>query len=241
MKWLTTYLTSSIGRKWTMGLTGLFLILFLIVHLIGNFQLLKDDGGESFNKYTYFMTHNPLIKTVSYGLYFFIILHTIQGLLLWRDNKKAKGQTYAVKATVPGVKIESQYMALLGTLILFFLIIHMGDFWAKMKFGEYLSEWNIADDLATRTYANFAEGEPIKDLYGRVSEAFKSPLLILLYLVGQIVLFFHLKHGFQSAFQTLGVNHPKYTPFIKGLGLGYSILVPLGFALIPIIFFITKA
>jgi succinate dehydrogenase / fumarate reductase, cytochrome b subunit len=231
MKWLTTYLTSSIGRKWTMGLTGLFLILFLIVHLIGNFQLLKDDGGESFNKYTYFMTHNPLIKTVSYGLYFFIILHTIQGLLLWRDNKKAKGQNYAVKATVPGVKIESQYMALLGTLILFFLIIHMGDFWYKMKF---------TDLMAMRSYGDFAEGEPIKDLYARVSEAFMNPLLIAAYVVGQIVLFFHLKHGFQSAFQTMGINHPKYTPFIKSVGLVYAILVPLGFAIIPIIFFATK-
>jgi succinate dehydrogenase / fumarate reductase, cytochrome b subunit len=232
MKWLTTYLTSSIGRKWTMGLTGLFLILFLVVHLLGNFQLLVDDGGESFNKYTYFMTHNPLIKTVSYGLYFFIILHTIQGLLLWRDNKKAKGQTYAVKASVPGVKVESQYMALLGTLILFFLIIHMGDFWYKMKF---------TDEMAMRSYGDFAEGEPIKDLYARVSEAFMNPLLIIAYVVGQIVLFFHLKHGFQSAFQTLGVNHPKYTPFIKSVGLVYSILIPLGFAIIPIIFFATKS
>ena len=232
MKWLTTYLTSSIGRKWTMGLTGLFLILFLIVHLIGNFQLLKDDGGEAFNKYTYFMTHNPLIKTVSYGLYFFIIAHTIQGLLLWSANRKAKGQAYAVKASVPGVKIESQYMALLGTLILFFLIIHMGDFWYKMKF---------TDLMAMRSYGDFAEGEPIKDLYARVSEAFLNPLLIAAYVVGQIVLFFHLKHGFQSAFQTLGINHPKYTPFIKSVGLVYAIIVPLGFAIIPIIFFATKA
>jgi succinate dehydrogenase / fumarate reductase, cytochrome b subunit len=232
MKWLTTYLTSSIGRKWTMGLTGLFLILFLVVHLIGNFQLLKDDSGESFNKYTYFMTHNPLIKTVSYGLYAFIILHTIQGLLLWSANRKAKGQSYAVKASVPGVKIESQYMALLGTLILFFLIIHMGDFWYKMKF---------TDLMAMRSYGDFAEGEPIKDLYARVSEAFTNPLLIAAYVIGQIVLFFHLKHGFQSAFQTLGVNHPKYTPFIKSVGLIYAILVPIGFAIIPIIFFATKA
>ena len=129
MKWLTHYLTSSIGRKLTMSLTGLFLILFLIVHLVGNLQLLKDDEGMAFNKYTYFMTHNPLIKTISYGLYAFIILHTIQGILLWLANRKAKGQTYAVKAIPPGVNWASQNMALLGTLILFFLIIHMGDFW----------------------------------------------------------------------------------------------------------------
>jgi succinate dehydrogenase / fumarate reductase, cytochrome b subunit len=230
MKWLTHYLTSSIGRKLTMSLTGLFLILFLIVHLVGNLQLLKGDEGEAFNKYSYFMTHNPLIKTISYGLYFFIIVHTIQGLTLYFANRKAKGQTYAVKTTAPGVSWASQSMALLGTLILFFIIIHMGDFWAKMHLHE----------LPMRAYTNFAEGEPIADLYARVAEAFRNPLIIIIYVVGQVVLFFHLNHGFQSAFQTLGVNHPKYTPFIKGLGKVYSIIVPLGFALIPIIYFFSK-
>lgn len=230
MKWLTHYLTSSIGRKLTMSLTGLFLILFLVVHLVGNLQLLKGDEGEAFNKYSYFMTHNPLIKTISYGLYFFIIVHTIQGLALYFANRRAKGQTYAAKTTPPGVNWASQNMALLGTLILFFLIIHMGDFWAKMKMHE----------LPMKPYANFAEGEPIADLYSRVAEAFQNPLIIAIYVIGQVVLFFHLNHGFQSAFQTLGVNHPKYTPFIKGVGKAYSILVPLGFAAIPIIYFLTK-
>lgn len=230
MKWLTHYLTSSIGRKLTMSLTGLFLILFLVVHLVGNLQLLKGDEGEAFNKYSYFMTHNPLIKTISYGLYFFIIVHTIQGLALYFANRKAKGQTYVAKTTPPGVSWASQSMALLGTLILFFLIIHMGDFWAKMKMHE----------LAMKSYPNFAEGEPIADLYSRVAEAFQNPLIVAIYVIGQVVLFFHLNHGFQSAFQTLGVNHPKYTPFIKGLGKAFSIIVPLGFALIPIIYFLNK-
>ena len=227
MNWLTQYLTSSVGRKLTMSLTGLFLIVFLVVHLLGNFQLLKDDGGEAFNKYTYFMTHNPLIKTVSYGLYFFIILHTIQGLLIWWHNRQSKGQGYAVKAIPPGVNWASQNMALLGTLILFFLIIHMGDFWLKMKMGE----------LSTHTYEDFVNGEPIADLYSRVSVAFQNPLLVASYVIAQVVLFFHLSHGFQSAFQTIGANHPKYTPFIRGFGWVYAILVPLGFAAIPILFY----
>lgn len=230
MKWLTHYLTSSIGRKLTMSLTGLFLILFLIVHLAGNFQLLKDDGGESFNKYSYFMTHNPLIKTISYGLYLFIVVHTVQGLLIWSANRKAKGQTYAVKTTAPGVNWASSNMALLGTLILFFLIIHMGDFWFKMKSGG----------LEMRAYTDFANDEPIADLYARVAAAFKNPFLVVAYVIGQVVLFFHLNHGFQSAFQTLGVNHPKYSPFIKGFGKAYSWIVPAGFALIPILFFLLK-
>lgn len=228
MAWLTNYLTSSIGRKLTMSLTGLFMILFLVVHLLGNFQLLKDDGGEAFNKYTYFMTHFPLIKMISYGLYLFIILHTIQGLMLAAANRAAKGQGYAVKTRPPGVTWASNNMALLGTLILAFLIIHMAQFWGQMHFG----------DVATKSYTGFAEGEPIKDLYSLVADAFKNPIVIAIYVVGQAVLAFHLWHGFQSAFQTLGVNHPKYTPFIKGFGKAFAIVVPFGFAAIPVIFYL---
>ena len=229
MAWLTNYLTSSIGRKLTMSLTGLFMILFLVVHLLGNFQLLHDDQGAAFNKYTYFMTHFPLIKMISYGLYFFIVLHTIQGLSLWSANRKAKGQTYAVKTRPPGVSWASSNMALLGTLILAFLIIHMAQFWGQMHFGD-MPESTI--------YAGFNDGKGIKDLYGLVAEAFSNPLMIVLYVIGQAVLAFHLWHGFQSAFQTLGVNHPKYTPFIKGFGKVFSIVVPVGFAAIPIIFYL---
>ena len=231
MGWFGKYLTSSIGRKLIMSLTGLFLILFLVVHLIGNFQLLKGDGGEAFNKYTYFMTHNPLIKTVSYGLYFFILLHTVQGIMLWLANRAAKGETYAVKPQgQTGVSWASKNMALLGSLIFVFLVIHMGDFWAKMKLGL----------LGTKTYAGFADGEPIKDLYARVAEAYSNPIYVVIYVISMVVLYFHLAHGFQSAFQTLGINHRKYTPFIKGLGQAYALLVALCFALIPIIFFLSK-
>ena len=228
MAWLTNYLTSSIGRKLTMSLTGLFLILFLVVHLLGNFQLLSDDEGEAFNKYTYFMTHFPLIKMISYGLYFFIIVHTVQGLMLAYANRKAKGQSYAVSTRAPGVTWASSNMALLGTLILAFLIIHMAQFWGQMHFGN----------IATKAYSDFQNGEPIKDLYTLVADAFKNPLIIVVYVIGQIVLAFHLWHGFQSAFQTLGVNHPKYSPFIKAVGKAYAILVPFGFAIIPIIFYL---
>ena len=231
MNWLTTYLTSSIGRKMTMSLTGLFLISFLIVHLIGNLQLLKDDGGEAFNKYAYFMTHFPLIKIISYGLYAFILLHTIQGLLLWSANRKAKGVTYAVKTAAPNTTWAASNMALLGTLIFAFLLIHMGDFWAKMHLGL----------LTERTYNGFNEGHAVADLYERVVTAFQSPLVVVFYIVGQGVLAFHLWHGFASAFQTLGVNHPQYSPLIKVIGKGYAIIVPALFALIPFwIYFFPK-
>jgi succinate dehydrogenase / fumarate reductase, cytochrome b subunit len=230
MNWLTTYLTSSIGRKLTMSLTGLFMILFLIVHLIGNLQLLKSDGGEAFNKYAYFMTHFPLIKIISYGLYFFIIVHTIQGLMLWRANRAAKGTTYAVSPSVPTVTWASKNMALLGTMIFAFLLIHMGDFWWKMH----------NDQLPTQIYANFNDGKAVADLYARCKAAFSEPLIAVFYIIGQIVLSFHLWHGFQSAFQTLGVNHPKYSPAIKFVGRAFSIVVPALFALIPIWMYAVK-
>ena len=225
MKWLTNFLTSSIGRKLIMSLTGLFLIIFLIVHLLGNLQLLANDGGDSFNAYAYFMTHNPVIKTVSYGLYFFILLHAWVGILIWLKNKAAKGSTYAVRSNAK-VTWASKNMALLGTLILAFIFIHMGDFWFKMKF---------TDQLAMVTVSGM--DMQVKDLYTQVAHTFSNPLMVGAYLVGMIVLALHLWHGFQSAFQTLGLNHKKYTPLIKTLGQIYSIIIPVTYAIIPLYYF----
>jgi len=223
MNWIINFFTSSIGMKIVMSLTGLFLISFLPIHLIGNLQLLKSDGGEAFNTYAYFMTNNPLIKFTSYGLYFFILLHAFQGILLQVMNKKAKSTKYLVK-TNTNKSWASNNMALLGILIFAFLCIHMGDFWFKMK----MNRLPLID-----TYAGY-EGMGLKDLYTRVSVAFKQLWIVIAYLVGLFALAFHLMHGFQSAFQTLGINHKKYTPIIKFLGMAYSILIPLGFAIIPI-------
>ena len=229
MNWFSNFLTSSIGRKLLMSLTGIFLILFLLVHLAGNLQLLADDGGESFNLYAYFMTHNPLIKTISYGLYFFILLHTFQGILLWTKNRAARGsQGYAVKVTrtVKTSAAASKNMAWLGMIIFIFIVLHMYQFWLQMKM----------DVLPYQTY----DGEAVKDLYYIVALTYENPVFVLLYVVSMAVIAFHLWHGFQSAFQTLGINHKKYTPLIRAVGKIYAILVPLGFALIPILMFLKK-
>ena len=210
-----------------MSLTGIFLITFLIVHLIGNLLLLNNDGGEAFNTYAYFMTNNPLIKTVSYGLYFFILLHSVQGILLAVYNKRAKGSKYAVN-TYENSSWASKNMALLGILIFAFLMLHMGDFWWKMKQNQ----------LDMVSYAGFDHA--VKDLYTRVSIAFKELWIVIAYLVGLLALFFHLWHGFDSAFQTLGLRHKKYTPLISAVGKAYSILVPIGFAIIPLYIYFTK-
>lgn len=230
MKWLLEFFGSGIGKKLLMSLTGLFLIIFLIVHLAGNLQLLKDDNGQSFNVYAKFMTTNPLIKTVSYGLYFFILLHAAVGIMIAWSNKQAKGKGYAVSSSSPKTSWASKNMALLGTLILAFLFIHMGDFWYKMKFTDLLP------------YVTYdAEMGPIKDLYARTAVAFSNPVIVVMYIIGMVVLGFHLWHGFQSAFQTLGINHPKYSPLIKGAGKAYAIIIPLAYAIIPVWHFFNHA
>ncbi len=204
-----------------MSLTGLFLVTFLLAHLSGNLQLLNPDGGKAFNEYAKFMTSNPLIKTVSYGLYAGILLHAIQGLLLWSKNRKAKGVKYKAKSG-SGTTWASRNMALLGTLILIFLFIHMGDFWWKMHMGEV---------------PLMAGSNDVKDLYLKVDTSFSQWWIVLIYVLSMIGLIFHLQHGFSSAFQTLGLNHKKYTPLIKGVGNFIAFVIPTLFAIIPILMF----
>jgi succinate dehydrogenase / fumarate reductase cytochrome b subunit len=116
-------------------------------------------------------------------------------------------------------------MFILGLLILAFLLLHMGDFWVKMKWGQ----------LPTVQYAGM--DHEIYNLYWRVNIAFQQPWIVIVYLLGVLALAFHLWHGFQSAFQTLGINHNKYTPLIHGIGKAYSIIIPLGFAILPVYYY----
>jgi len=221
--WFGHFLTSSIGKKVIMALTGLFLISFLAVHLAGNLQLLSGGGGQAFNEYAYFMTHNPIIKFTSYGLYAFILIHAIQGTALWLKNRAARGGTgYAVKVNrVAGASKASVRMGALGTIILIFILLHMTQFWLQMKLGN------------TEMIA-YDGGEPVKDLYTLVSAAYTNPLFVIGYVLAMVAIAFHLFHGFESAFQTLGLNHKKWTPLVKLIGRAYSIIVPLGFAIIPV-------
>jgi succinate dehydrogenase / fumarate reductase cytochrome b subunit len=227
MSWFSDFLSSSIGRKLVMSLTGLFLIVFLAVHLVGNLQLLAGDGGQAFNVYAKFMTTNPLIKTTSYLLYAFILLHAIQGIVIWQKNKAARGpQGYAVnvvRAANTNAAAASN-MAWLGIIIFVFLVLHLYQFWLQMKL----------DVVPYVTY----EGESYKDLFSLTAEAFANPLYVVIYVASMIVIGFHLWHGFQSSFQTLGLNHRKYTPFIQFIGKVYSVLVPALFALIPMLMYL---
>jgi len=224
MNWFTELFGSTLGKKVVMALTGLFLISFLIIHLIGNLQLLKDDEGHAFNVYAQFMTHNPVIKTISYSLYASIIIHSLWALLLTIGNRTARGTGYAVAGT--NSKWASRNMGILGTLILIFIVIHMKQFWYEMHWGP----------MPYQTY----DGEEYKDLYAICMVAFKEPWYVILYTISMVALAFHLYHGFQSAFQTFGLNHPKYTPIIKFVGTVFSIIVPAAFAWMPIAMYLNQ-
>ncbi len=207
-----------------MSLTGLFLIVFLVVHVSGNMLLFKNDGGEAFNLYAEFMTTNPLVRVASIVLYSGLLLHIIYSLVLSIKNKKARPVGYTLANPRYNSSWKSRNMGILGTIVLIFLIIHIRSFWFEMHFGY----------TPTRNYG----GVEVKDLYAIVVSAFSQWWYVVVYLLAMVGLAFHLSHGFWSAFQTLGMNHKKYTPFIKTVSLIFAILVPALFASMPIYFFL---
>ncbi|NJN78929.1 MAG: succinate dehydrogenase cytochrome b subunit [Saprospiraceae bacterium] len=227
MNWLLNYFTSSLGRKIMMSLTGLFLCLFLVIHLIGNMQLFIPDDGMAFNTYAYTMAHNPLIQIVGWATKIIILVHAFQGLVLWAKNKAAKGARYAT-GNGKSSSWASRNMALLGTALLVFLIIHLANFWVKAKFfPEGLEAFTLADGTET------------ENLYALAVKTFENVGIVILYVVGMVALAYHMYHGFQSAFQSLGINHKKYTPAIKWIGIAvFAILIPLLFAAMPVFFYL---
>lgn len=220
MSWVSKTLNSTLGKKLLMALTGLFLILFLIGHVSGNTLLFKNDGGEAFNIYAKFMTTNPAVKLLSYITYISVLAHVVYSVILTRSNKTARPIGYAVSKSETNSAWSSRNMGVLGTIVLIFIVIHLQGFWYKMHWGNLpMVEYN---------------GEQYKDLFSIVQFAFQQEWLVALYVLSMVLLGFHLSHGFSSAFQTLGLNHVKYSPAIKKIGLAFSIIVPALFASMPL-------
>jgi len=236
-----------------MCLTGLFLCSFLIVHLSGNFTLFKNDDGLAFNQYAHFMTSFVPIKVVSYLLYSSIIIHSVYALIITIQNKKARPVAYAQKSG-DGSIWSSRNMGILGTILLVFIVSHMNNFWYEYHWGEtpyvkYETDLNtgktITTDISAADYTGYVsyvnngiEITKSKNLYKEVAMAFKQWYLVAFYVLAMLAMSFHLMHGFSSAFQTLGWNHNKYKPLVNFIGIWvFSILVPLGFASMPIYFF----
>jgi succinate dehydrogenase / fumarate reductase cytochrome b subunit len=164
MSWVTKTLSSTLGRKLIMGLTGLFLILFLTGHVSGNLLLFKGDDGQAFNIYAKFMTTNPAVKILSYLTYISIIGHVVWSIWLTRQNKAARPVGYAVSKASTNSTWSSRNMGILGTIILIFLVVHLQGFWYEMHWGN----------VPTVTY----EGEEYKDLFSIVTFAFQNELLV---------------------------------------------------------------
>ncbi len=231
MSWIKTTLTSSLGRKLLMAFSGLGLILFLVVHMAGNLLLIKDDGGLAFNEYAHFMAHTTIIKVSEVGLFGIFFLHIIQGLALIFKNKKARPVGYAKYDGASNSKWAARWMGFLGTTILFFLILHLSNFFWKSK----LKVWVGAGE---HTASDMVAGTDMFDLYSVVKYSFEQPWYTAVYVIAMIALCFHLIHGFSSAFQSIGWNHPKYTPLVKKAGVVYAVLISAGFIVAPLYFLI---
>ena len=217
-----------------MGLTGIFLITFLIVHCGINSMIFFNDGGETFNHWGHFMGSNLIIRTMEIGLFLFLLLHIVQGLMLWNQNNKARPVKYAVNNANSNSKWYSRSMGLLGTLILLFLVLHLYHFWTPSRLGGIAGIHSLAETTLTAEY----NSQAVHNLYAEMQNVFQNNLLVvIIYVLGVISLCWHLIHGFQSAFQTFGVNHKKYTPIIKAIGVGYSVIICLLFASMPVAFY----
>jgi len=223
MKW-SEFFTSSIGKKFIMSLTGIFLISFLVVHVGVNACIWAGDEGRMFNLASHFMGTTVVVRIVEVGLFAGLLLHIIQGLILEVQNRSRRKTGYAVAMGNRGSKWYSRSMGLLGTLLLFFLVMHLSHFWVPSRFT----------DLPGIDY----NGKEVANQYAEIVRVFQNPLVVGLYVLGCLSLMYHLLHGFQSAFRTLGVPNGKYISLIKGLGFGFSVIVSLAFAMMPISVFL---
>ncbi len=212
MSWFWQFTNSSIGKKLTMAFTGILLIIFLIIHLAGNLSLY--GGEKAFNSYAGTLEIvKPLIRIIEILLALIFILHIFNGIRVWWENKKSKPIDYAINAKSKNSTLFSRTMIHTGVVVFIFLIIHLVTFWYPYNAGG---------------------GE--LNLYQLVSGRFSDPIYGWFYIVAMLLLGFHLNHGFQSAFQTMGWNHKKYFSLIQLIGTIYATLIAIGFASLPIYF-----
>jgi len=209
----TTFLQSSVGRKVIMSLSGLFLCSFLVVHLGINLFLFEGDGGQTFDVYAEFMATYPLLRPLEIILFAGFIIHAFVGIWLWLTNRRARPVNYAQNNASENSTLASRVTFITGGFVFIFLVVHINTFFVQSRFID-----------------------PSIRMYDRVAEAFKNPLYDAFYIVALVFLSYHLKHGFQSAFQTLGIREKKYRLLIDIVAIVFWLLIPLGFAAMPLYF-----
>lgn len=214
--------SSSIGRKLIMSISGLFLIVFLCLHLGINLLLLIPDGGVLFNQAANFMATNPLIKVMEPVLALGFLIHIIYATSLTLQNKKARGNMkYASGSASADVTWTSKNMYVLGFAVFVFIIIHMLNFWVKIK---------ITHDILPITI----DGVEMHNTYALVNACFGLWYYVVIYVIGAFALAHHLMHGFWSAFQTIGFNNNVWMPRLKVIGAIIAWLYGIGFAAIAV-------
>ena len=226
MRIVNNYFISTIFKKIIAALTGLFLTLFLLGHLAGNLQLFIPgiEGQTQFNKYALFMTTNPAVKVLSIITYTSILIHIFLTLYLSWQSKQARPIAYAVSSGSTNSTWSSNNMAILGTALLIFIMIHLRSFWYEMHFGDI-------------PYQYLNDGTKLKDLYLITTSAFNNPIYTLFYVFSMAALALHLKHGLESALQTIGLKFPNYEVALKYITTFIALVIPTTFASIPIYLF----
>jgi len=213
---ILAFFSTSVGRKLLMGLSGLFLCSFLVVHLYINLFILKGDTGQTFDSYAEFMATYPLVRPVEIVLFAGFLLHMILGIWLWYVNRKVRPRGYAVNRASDTSKLSSRVMWITGGVVLLFLVVHVNAFFITSRF--------LPHD---------------QTMYEIVRDAFQSPATVAFYLLALVFLAYHLRHGWQSSFQTFGLLNGKYKGLIEAIGVVFWLLLPLGFASIPVVVFLS--
>lgn len=217
--------SSTIGRKYAMALSAMFLLIFLVMHLSVN--MLSVFSAEAFNAASYFMGYNPFVQFLMQPILIFaVFFHFIMGFILEAKNNKARPVKYAANDGKANSTWFSRNMIISGVVILAFLALHMYDFWLPEMTHKYV-EGNVDTIGADR-------------FFEEIQEEFSNPMRVVFYIISFILLGLHLAHGFQSSFQSIGARHPKYTPVIKAFGRWYSILIPAGFIFVALYHLLTQ-
>lgn len=253
-----------------MGLSGLFLVSFLFVHVGGNSLLFIADGGVAFNEFVQFMTSNPLIKVLEYVLAAGFLIHIVYAFILTAQNRKARPVRYAYSKP-SGSTWFSRNMFLTGAIVLAFLAIHITMFYGRYHFAgtsdsvaetvsmekAYTHSYKILEEvrngdqvlLESESYLTSEKYQLVKEaglsdamvtgisMTNVVKASFSIWYIVVFYVIAMVFLAFHLTHGFQSSFRTVGFVHKKYTPLIQAAGYLIAVVVPFVFAMMPVVFF----
>lgn len=223
MSWFKQTWNSSIGRKFAMALSALFLIIFLLQHFLINFSSVISE--DMFNELSHFMGTNPLVQFAAQPLLIFgVVFHFVMGFILEIKNKQARQVKYAMNKGNANSSWLSRNMIYSGLVILFFMGLHFYDFWIPEIVHKYVE---VKPEDPTRYYEE-------------LEHKFVDPVRVGIYALSFVFLALHLLHGFQSAFQSSGVNHRKYTPLIQKLGKIYAIAIPAGFIFIAVYHYLNQ-